>query len=75
MNIASRLDVTPAQVIIKWHLQRGRVVLPKSASVERLAANIDTNGFELTESDLTAVEALEQGLRTGEDIETFDVPA
>ncbi len=75
VSIAARLDVTPAQVIIKWHLQRGRVVLPKSASVERLAANLDTNGFELTESDLTAIEALEQGLRTGEDIETFDVPA
>lgn len=75
VNIAARLDVTPAQVIIKWHLQRGRVVLPKSASVDRLAANLDTNGFELTESDLTAIEALEQGLRTGEDIETFDVPA
>ena len=75
VNIAARLDVTPAQVIIKWHLQRVRVVLPKSASVDRLAANIDTNGFELTESDLTAIEALEQGLRTGEDIETFDVPA
>lgn len=75
VSIAARLDVTPAQVIIKWHLQRGRVVLPKSASVDRLAANLDTNGFELTETDLTAIEALEQGLRTGEDIETFDVPA
>jgi len=75
VNIAARLDVSPAQVIIKWHLQRGRVVLPKSASVDRLAANLDTNGFELTESDLTAIEALEQGLRTGEDIENFDVPA
>lgn len=75
VNIAARLEVSPAQVIIKWHLQRGRVVLPKSASVERLAANLDTNGFELTEPDLTAIEALEHGLRTGEDIETFDVPA
>jgi len=74
-NIAARLDVSPAQVIIRWHLQRGRVVLPKSASITRLAANLDTNGFELTEADLTAIEALEQGLRTGEDIETFDVPA
>jgi len=62
-------------VIIRWHLQRGRVVLPKSASIARLAANLDTNGFELTEADLTAIETLEQGLRTGEDIETFDVPA
>jgi diketogulonate reductase-like aldo/keto reductase len=74
-NIAARLDVSPAQVIIRWHLQRGRVVLPKSASIARLAANLDTNGFELTEADLTAIEALEHGLRTGEDIETFDEPA
>jgi len=75
VSIAARLDVSPAQVIIKWHLQRGRVVLPKSASTARLATNFDTAGFELTEADLTAIEALEQGLRTGEDIETFDVPA
>ncbi|PKQ27268.1 MAG: 2,5-diketo-D-gluconic acid reductase [Actinobacteria bacterium HGW-Actinobacteria-4] len=74
-DIATRLDVTAAQVIIKWHLQRGRIVLPKSASVARLAVNLDTDGFELTEADLTAIETLEQGLRTGEDIETFDVPA
>lgn len=74
-TIAARLDVSPAQVIIKWHLQRGRVVLPKSASTARLAVNFDTGGFKLTEADLTAIEALEQGLRTGEDIEIFDVPA
>jgi len=74
-SIAERLGVSPAQVIIKWHLQRGRVVLPKSASTVRLATNFDTGGFELAAADLTAIEALEQGLRTGEDIETFDVPA
>ncbi len=74
-SIAARLTVSPAQVIIKWHLQRGRVVLPKSASIDRLAVNLDTSGFELSDADLTAIEALEQGLRTGEDIETFDVPA
>ena len=74
-SIAARFDVSSAQVIIRWHLQRGRVVLPKSASIERLAANLDTNGFELTEEDLMAIEGLEQGLRTGEDVETFDEPA
>lgn len=74
VDIATRVGATPAQVIMKWHLERGRIVLPKSASVERLAENITTDGFELTEADLLAVETLEAGLRTGEDIETFDIP-
>lgn len=75
VEIAARVGATPAQVIMKWHLQRGRVVLPKSASVERLTENLRTDHIELTESDLTAIETLEAGLRTGEDIETFDIPA
>lgn len=74
VEIAGRVGASPAQVIMKWHLERGRIVLPKSASVERLTENLRTDGIELTESDLTAIEALEQGLRTGEDIETFDIP-
>jgi 2,5-diketo-D-gluconate reductase A len=64
--------VSPAQVILRWHLQRGRVVIPKSASPERLAENISIVGFELDESDLVAIDSLEAGLRTGEDIETFN---
>jgi diketogulonate reductase-like aldo/keto reductase len=75
VEIGARLGITPAQVIMKWHLQRGRIVLPKSASVARLAENLDTGGADLTESDLTAIESLEHGFRTGEDIETFDIPA
>ena len=73
--IAKRVGATPAQVIIKWHLERGRVVLPKSASIDRLVENVSTDHFELTEADLIEIELLEHGFRTGEDIETFDVPA
>jgi 2,5-diketo-D-gluconate reductase A len=74
IDIAERVGASPAQVIMKWHLERGRIVLPKSASIDRLAENIATDSVELTEADLTAIETLEAGLRTGEDIETFDIP-
>ncbi|QWT22827.1 aldo/keto reductase [Subtercola sp. PAMC28395] len=74
VEIAERVGASPAQVIMKWHLDRGRVVLPKSASVDRLTENLRVDAIELTESDLTAIETLEEGLRTGEDIETFDIP-
>lgn len=74
VEIAERVGASPAQVIMKWHLNRGRIVLPKSASVDRLTENLRVDAIELTESDLTAIETLEEGLRTGEDIETFDIP-
>ena len=75
IEIAARVGATPAQVIMTWHLERGRIVLPKSASVERLTENLRTDHIELTEADLLTIETLEAGLRTGEDIETFDIPA
>ena len=75
IDTAARVGAIPAQVIMRWHLERGRIVLPKSASVERLTENLRTDHIELTEADLMTLETLEAGLRTGEDIETFDIPA
>ncbi|MFF2271688.1 aldo/keto reductase [Agromyces sp. NPDC058136] len=63
--IAARLGVTPAQVVLRWHLQQGRVVIPKSVTPARIAANFDVFGFELTDDDLAAIDALERDGRTG----------
>ena len=71
VKIAERLGVSAAQVILRWHLQRGRVPLPKSDKSGRIGENISLD-FELATADLKAIEALEAGLRTGEDVETFN---
>ena len=56
--IADRLGRTPAQVIIRWHLEHGVVVIPKSVVRERIVANADVGGFELTADDMAALDAL-----------------
>jgi 2,5-diketo-D-gluconate reductase A len=57
-GIADRLGRTPAQVIVRWHLQHGVVVIPKSRNPERIRANADVGGFELSAEDLAALDAL-----------------
>jgi 2,5-diketo-D-gluconate reductase A len=56
--IADRLGRTPAQVIIRWHLQHGIVVIPKSRRADRIASNADVTGFELTADDVAVLDAL-----------------
>ena len=58
VGIADRLGRTPAQVIIRWHLQHGIVVIPKSVNAERIRSNADVGGFELTDDDMSALDAL-----------------
>lgn len=58
VGIAERLGRTPAQVIIRWHLQHGIVVIPKSVHAERIRSNADVAGFSLTDDDMTALDAL-----------------
>jgi diketogulonate reductase-like aldo/keto reductase len=70
-TIAERLGTSAAQIILRWHLQRGRLAIPKSTTPSRIADNIDLMGFTLTDLDLDAIDGLEAGLRTGEDVETF----
>ncbi|MDF0512444.1 aldo/keto reductase [Agromyces sp. H3Y2-19a] len=64
-GIAARHDVTPAQVVLRWHLQQGRIVIPKSVTPSRIAANLDVFGFDLTAAELDAIDALERDGRTG----------
>ncbi|MBD8702904.1 aldo/keto reductase [Frigoribacterium sp. CFBP 13712] len=65
LGIADRLGVSVAQVVIRWHLQQGLVVIPKSATASRIRSNLDVFGFELDDADLKAIAALESGQRTG----------
>ncbi|MGA6207196.1 aldo/keto reductase [Nocardia testacea] len=70
-RIAGDVGRTPAQVIIRWHLQLGNVVIPKSATPARIAENFDVFGFELSADQMQAISALNSGSRTGADPETF----
>jgi 2,5-diketo-D-gluconate reductase A len=77
-EIARRLDRTPAQVVLRWHIQRGNIVFPKSATPERIRENFEVFDFELEAGDVEAVDALDRGEggRTGPHPDRFDyVPA
>lgn len=69
--IANELGRTPAQVIIRWHLQLGNIVIPKSVTPARITANFDVFGFELTGEQVAAINALDTGSRIGPDPDTF----
>ncbi|GGU45867.1 aldo/keto reductase [Nocardioides albus] len=71
-TVADRLGRTPAQVILRWHLQQGRIVIPKSVTPARIAQNLDVLGFDLADADLAAIDALESEGRTGPDPATFN---
>ena len=57
-GIAERLGRTPAQVIVRWHLEHGTVVIPKSTNPERIRSNADVGGFELSPEDVADLDAL-----------------
>ncbi|QEE61987.1 aldo/keto reductase [Salinibacterium sp. dk2585] len=64
-NAAEAHGKTPAQVVIRWHLQRGHIVFPKSNRAERMAENFDVTDFELTPGEVAAITALERDGRVG----------
>jgi diketogulonate reductase-like aldo/keto reductase len=64
-DIAKVHDKTPAQVMLRWHLQQGRSVIPKSTKPQRIAENIDVFDFELATEELAAIDALDTGQRGG----------
>ncbi|HEY9333430.1 MAG TPA: aldo/keto reductase [Kribbella sp.] len=71
--IADAHGVTPAQAILRWHLQRGHIVIPKSVNPERIRANFALDGFELSDDEVASVTALENGNRLGSDPRTFAI--
>ncbi len=72
--IAEHHGRTPGQVVIRWHLQLGNVVIPKSVTPERIRENFDVFGFELSEQEMALIEALDRGGRIGPDPNTFVRP-
>ena len=65
VDIAGAHDKTPAQVMLRWGLQHGRSVIPKSTKPERIAENIDVFDFELDAGEMAAIDALDTGRRGG----------
>jgi diketogulonate reductase-like aldo/keto reductase len=70
-GIAQAHDKTPAQVMLRWHLQQGRSVIPKSTKPQRIAENIDVFDFDLTTEELAAIDALDTGQRGGPEPEVI----
>lgn len=60
-SIAENLGRSPAQVILRWHIQRGDVVIPKSDREERMRQNAEVFDFELSDADMAAIDALDKG--------------
>ena len=73
-SVAARHNRTPAQVILRWHLQLGNVVIPKSVTPARIRENFELFDFELSEEDVTEIAALDVGQRIGPDPATFVSP-
>ena len=74
VEIAQAHGKTAAQTIIRWHLQIGNVVIPKSVTPARIAENFDVFDFELSDEQLDAIAALDEGKRIGPDPNTFIRP-
>jgi 2,5-diketo-D-gluconate reductase A len=74
-GIAARVGRTPAQVALRWHLQRGDIVFPKSTRVERMKENFAVFDFELGDDDMATITGLDRGEdgRTGPNPTTFDM--
>jgi 2,5-diketo-D-gluconate reductase A len=73
-EIAGVHEKTPAQVVIRWHLQLGNVVIPKSVTPQRIEENFAVFDFELSAEQMSAIEELDAGERTGPDPDTFVRP-
>ncbi|WP_374457084.1 aldo/keto reductase [Nocardioides sp.] len=73
-EVAAATGRTPAQVTLRWHLQRGDIVFPKSMSAERMKENFELFDFELTSDQVDAISGLDRGEkgRTGPNPDTFD---
>src|ERR1035437_9303609 len=71
-RIAKRMDRTPAQVTLHWHIQRGDIVFPKSVTPRRMAENFAIFDFELADDDMAAISALDRNGRIGPNPDEFN---
>ncbi len=74
VEIAEAHSKTAAQIVIRWHLQLGKVVIPKSVTPRRIEQNFDVFDFELSAEQMQAIDGLDEGRRIGPDPETFIRP-
>lgn len=70
-TIAGKLGRTPAQVVLRWHIQIGNIAIPKSVDPARIVENIDLFDFELSAEDMTSIDELGRAHRTGPHPDTF----
>ena len=70
-RIAAAHGVSPAQTILRWHIENGTIIIPKSVHAERQRENLDLFGFELTADEHAAIDALDGPTRAGHDPLTF----
>lgn len=70
--IAERHGKSPAQVVLRWHVDSGRSAIPKSVTPARIAQNLDVFDFALTPQELAAIDALDTGVRGGPDSDAAD---
>ena len=71
-EIAAKHGKSPAQVMVRWSIQLGNIVLPKSVTPERIEQNIDVFDFELDDADMAAIATLDSGRRTGPNPDEFN---
>jgi 2,5-diketo-D-gluconate reductase A len=70
--VAAEVGRTPAQVVLRWHLQRGDIVFPKTVSPARMRENFELFDFELDADQMRRITSLNRDERTGPDPDTFD---
>jgi 2,5-diketo-D-gluconate reductase A len=73
VSIAKAAGKTPAQVVLRWHIERGDIIFPKSVTPSRISENIGIFDFELSGEDVQAITSLNRDQRTGPDPDKFDV--
>ncbi len=71
VDLARKHGKSPAQVTLRWHLQHGLIVIPKSVTPARIRENIDVFDFELSSAEMAAIDAIKEGARLGPDPEKF----
>ena len=71
-SISRKVGRSPAQVVLRWHIQRGLIVIPKSTHQERIEQNAQVFDFALDEDDMKAISAMDSGIRAGADPDNFD---
>ncbi|WP_037570574.1 aldo/keto reductase [Phaeacidiphilus oryzae] len=71
-QLAGKYDKSPAQIVLRWHMQLGNIAIPKSVTPSRIRENIDVFDFELTQTDMDLISTLDRGERVGPDPDVLD---